>query len=175
MDAGSGHWLSDGVEPSLDHQAGLRHCLGLSAAPRLPPKKLPNFRELDGRRRLLLGHADHLAGRDHHRAAAVRLWHGNIEHDLRRHPRRERPEIGRQRCLRQSAMAVVQHRGDGERPFWWSAGREADPGRGVAQRCRDHCLRSVDRSLCGRVSDPRGEEPHRSSRNEGRSRACWRL
>ena len=94
------------------------------------------------------------------------LCNGGVEHVVRRNPRRERPKVRRQRRLCQSAVAVVQHRGPGERVYRRSAGRAAVAGYGLACRRGDHRRRPARRRLCRLVSDQRTQEPHRPAGNE---------
>ena len=124
LDAAADHRLHHAVQPALDHQAGLRPGFRFRAAVRLSAQKLPAARQRRRHRRLLLGDADSprratcfIPLHDH------RLHDGDIEHAVRRGAGGERPAAARERHLRQSAMAVVQHCRDGGRRHRRPAGR----------------------------------------------------
>ena len=116
LDAVAGHRLSDGLQFSLDHQAGLRRLFRFRAAVRLSAQELSGRRQHRRDRRLSLGHAALLRrATSSGRLQTHRLCHGDLEHGLRRRAGGERAKARRERPLRQPAMALVQRRRHGQR------------------------------------------------------------
>ena len=157
LDAAADHRLHHAVQSALDHQAGLRPDFRFRAAVRLSAQKLPAAGQRRRHRRLHLGDATHGAGRPPHPAHDHRLYDGDIEHAVRRRAGGERPAAARERRLRQSAMAVVQHCGDGGRGRRRPIGPASVAGRSAAQRRRDHCGGALGRHRRSLVSGPRAE------------------
>ncbi len=147
LDAAAGHRVADDPQPALGHQAGLRDRLRFRAAVRLSPQGVSDPRQPGRGRGLWLGDAGVGAGPADLRAAADRLCDGGVEHPLRRGAGRERAAAPGQRRLRQPAMAVVQHRRDGECGDRRPAGRAAVAGGGAARGRGDRRGRAARRRL----------------------------
>ena len=106
-----------------------------------------------------------------HRADDYRLRHGDFEHAVRRRAGGERPAASRERHLRQSAMAVVQHRRHGGRDHRRPAGPASAAGRRAAQRRRDHCRVAPFAVIVGAlVSGPRAKSLDQSAGHEKHAR-----
>ncbi len=161
LDRAASHRLSHDLQFSLDHQAGLRRAVGFRAAVRLSPQNLPHRRQHCRSRGLPLDHPTDGAEPAGVGPADHGLCHGDIEHRVRGGAGGERTKARGERQVRQSTMAVVQHRRHGRRDRRRSADSAPVAERGAA-RCRCHRRR---RTGCGavrhRLSDPREEGARR--------------